>query len=161
MFKTGLGQDSHRFEEKAGKPFILGGVEFEGVTALKGNSDSDVVLHAICNALSGIHGTPVLGPITDDMCKSGIKDSAEYVKIAYSFFPKDYILTHLSISIECLRPKIIPKMDEMKAAIAKLLPITEQDISITATTGEGLTDFGKGLGVQAFVIASAVQKEKR
>jgi 2-C-methyl-D-erythritol 2,4-cyclodiphosphate synthase len=160
MFKTGLGQDSHRFEEKSGKLCRLGGVTFDGVNGLQGNSDSDVVLHAICNALTGIHGTPVLGPITDEMCKSGIKDSAEYVKIAYSFFPKDYKLTHVSISIECLKPKIIPKMDDMKAAIAKLLPISEQDIGITATTGEGLTDFGKGLGVQAFVIASAVQKDK-
>lgn len=159
MFKTGLGQDSHRFEETLTKPCRLGGVTFEDVNGLQGNSDSDVVLHAICNALSGIHGTPVLGPITDKMCKAGITDSAEYVKEALTFMPADYTLTHLSISIECLRPKIIPKMAEMKSAIAALLPLTEKDISITATTGEGLTDFGKGLGVQAFIIASAVKKQ--
>lgn len=157
MFKTGIGQDSHRFDESDDKVCKLGGVIFENTPALHGNSDADVVLHAICNALSGIHTRPVLGPITDKMCQAGTSDSSEYLKVALSFMPDGYKLTHLSISIECLRPKIIPKLDEMRKNIAKLLHVNPSDIAITATSGEGLTDFGKGLGVQAFVIASAVK----
>lgn len=154
--KTGIGQDSHRFDEEAGKPCMIGGIEFEDSNGLKGNSDSDVVLHAIVNALTGIHGTVVLGPVTDQMCKAGITDSEKYIDTAMEYM-KGYDISNISISIECLRPKIVPKIDQIKQNIARILKIDATDVAITATTGEGLTDFGKGLGVQAFVAITAIQ----
>ena len=75
--KAAIGQDSHRFEEGYGKPLILGGVVFPGETGLLANSDGDVVLHAITNAVSGITGRNILGRVADEMCQSGITDSAE------------------------------------------------------------------------------------
>ena len=66
--KTGIGQDSHRFDiENKNKPLILGGVIFPHETPLQGNSDADVVLHAITNAISGITGVNILGKIADDL----------------------------------------------------------------------------------------------
>ncbi|MFR3992086.1 MAG: 2-C-methyl-D-erythritol 2,4-cyclodiphosphate synthase [Angelakisella sp.] len=59
--KAAIGQDSHRFEETPGKPLILGGVVFPGEVGLLANSDGDVVLHAITNAVSGITGRNILG----------------------------------------------------------------------------------------------------
>ena len=59
--KAAIGQDSHRFEESLGKPLILGGVVFPGEPGLLANSDGDVVLHAINNAVSGITGLNILG----------------------------------------------------------------------------------------------------
>ena len=59
--KAAIGQDSHRFEETPGKPLILGGVVFPGETGLLANSDGDVVLHAITNAVSGITGRNTCG----------------------------------------------------------------------------------------------------
>ena len=78
--KAAIGQDSHRFEETPGKPLILGGVVFPGEVGLLANSDGDVVLHAITNAVSGITGRNILGRVADEMCQSGITDSAEYLR---------------------------------------------------------------------------------
>ena len=52
------------------------------------------------------------------------------------------------MSIECLRPKITPHIPALKANLSQLLNLTESDIGITATTGEGLTEFGRGEGIQ-------------
>ena len=67
--KAAIGQDSHRFEETPGKPLILGGVVFPGEVGLLANSDGDVVLHAITNAVSGITATTGEG-LTD--CGKGL-----------------------------------------------------------------------------------------
>ena len=136
---------------------MIGGIVFNNVQALAGNSDADVVLHAICNAMSGVTGVNILGKITDEMCQSGITDSREYVKEAMKYLD-NFQISNVSISIECKKPKISPRIDEMKISIAQLLKIDTMDIGITATTGEGLTDFGRGLGIQAFVVIT-VYKE--
>ena len=154
--KTGIGQDSHRFDSEKGKQCVIGGLPFDDVPGLSGNSDADPVLHAICNALTGIHGKIVLGPITDTMCKEGITDSEKYVVEAMKYL-QGFKISHVSISIECLKPKIVPKVEEMRRNISRILWINHDDVTITATTGEGLTDFGKGLGVQAFVVITAVK----
>ena len=78
--KVSIGQDSHAFEESNGKPLILGGVVFEGYPGMRANSDGDVVLHSITNAVSGVTCRNILGKPADEMCKSGITDSAEYLK---------------------------------------------------------------------------------
>ena len=59
--KTGIGQDSHAFEETPGKPLILAGIKLDHPIGLKGNSDADVVLHSITNAISSITGSNILG----------------------------------------------------------------------------------------------------
>ena len=85
------------------------------------------------------------------MCKNkGIKNSEEYLKEALKYLEEKII--HISISIECKVPKISPKIEEMRKNIARILNIKENCIGITATTGEGLTEFGKGNGISVFVI---------
>lgn len=155
--KVGIGQDSHRFDfENKDRNFILGGVVFEGVTPLSGNSDADVVLHAITNAISGVTCVNILGKISDEMClKEGITDSSEYLKEALKYLV-DVKIVHVSISIECSYPKITPKIPDMRKVISRLLSIPENSVGITATTGEGLTQFGQGQGVQAFCIVTAL-----
>jgi ygbB family len=151
--KAAIGQDSHRFEESPGKPLILGGVVFPGEPGLLANSDGDVVLHAITNAVSGITGQNILGKIADEMCRSGITDSAEYLRKALEFMQGR--VSHVSLSMECLRPKISPMIPEMREHIAGLLGVEPSAIGITATTGEGLTDCGKGLGISVLCILTA------
>ena len=76
MIRVGLGQDSHVFEpDDSIKPLILGGVTFPGVPGLKANSDGDVVLHAIFNALSSAVGRRSLGIYADPICATGVTDS--------------------------------------------------------------------------------------
>jgi 2-C-methyl-D-erythritol 2,4-cyclodiphosphate synthase len=156
--KTGLGQDSHRFDfEDNTKQLILGGVTFDGEPPLKGNSDADVVLHAITNAISGITGVNILGARSDSLClEKGIINSAVYLQESLNYL-ESWTICHLSCSIECLRPKISPKIEDMKKNISALLSLTPQDIGITATTGEGLTAFGRGEGIQVLCIITAVK----
>ena len=97
--KTGLGLDCHRFHEdpSINKPLILGGVNFESELSLKGNSDADVVLHAITDAISSITGNPIIGAKADELCQKGITDSREYLKLALADFG-DYSISHVAIA---------------------------------------------------------------
>lgn len=148
--KVAIGQDSHRIDyNNKEKKLILGGIEFQEDYSLSANSDGDVVLHAITNAVSGITCKNILGKISDDMCKSGITNSEEYLKEALKYLKEKIV--HVSISIECQTPKISPKVEEMRKNIARILQIEENCVGITATTGEGLTEFGKGNGISVFV----------
>ena len=151
MTRTGIGQDSHAFEEKAGKPLLLGGVLFEWEKGLKGNSDSDVVLHALCNAISGVTGVNVLGKTTDEMCQQGIVDSTLYVKKALERLG-EWKVVHTSISIEAKTPKFASHIDAMRLRIAQILNIEADAVGITATSGEELTSFGQGKGIQALAL---------
>jgi len=155
--KVGIGQDSHRFDfEDKNKKLILGGVIFEDQPALQGNSDADVILHSITNAISGVTCVNVLGKISDEMCLAqGITDSKAYLYEAVKYLNESKII-HLSLSIECLTPKITPKIPEIRKSLSVLLEIPENCIGITATTGEGLTQFGQGLGIQVFSCVTVV-----
>lgn len=149
--RCAIGQDSHRFDfDDKQKPLILGGVRFEGAPALSANSDGDVVLHAVTNAISGITCHNVLGDVADELCRAGITDSRSYLVTA--LIDLKYPIVHLSISIECLTPKISPHIDEMRISLAPLLGIAPDCIGITATTGEGLTAFGRGEGISVLCI---------
>jgi len=155
--KVAIGQDSHRFDfENKEKKLVLGGVVFEGEPPLSGNSDADVILHSITNAISGITCVNILGDISDTLClEQGIKDSSVYLREALKYLG-DSRIVHLSISIECLRPKIAPKIDEIRENLSRFLDIPGNCIGIIATTGEGLTQFGQGLGIQVLSIVTAI-----
>lgn len=156
--RAAIGQDSHRFEEKEGKALVLGGVVFpEEPRGFLANSDGDVLLHALTNAVSGITGKNVLGAPADRLCRAGITDSRVY--LAEALKDLDSPILHVSFSIEGLHPKIAPRADEIRASVAKLLGISPAQVGITATTGEGLTDFGRGLGVSVFCIITAGDPE--
>ncbi|MBN1757015.1 MAG: 2-C-methyl-D-erythritol 2,4-cyclodiphosphate synthase [Chitinispirillaceae bacterium] len=158
VFFSAIGQDSHRFEpEGSDKTCILGGVTIPGVPGLSGNSDADVILHAVCNALSGLSGQTVLGAVTDRMClDEGITDSRAYVKKALDTLGAVQLI-HLSITIEAKRPHLANHSVAIRESVADLVGIPVEHVGLTATTGEGLTAFGRGEGVAVFVIASAAQ----
>ena len=149
--KTGIGQDSHAFDNENDQPLILGGIEFNHPQGLKGNSDADVILHSITNAISSVTGQNILGAKADELCQQGITDSTEYLKLALKDLD-DWQIEHIAISIECLVPKITPKMQALKSNIADLTNIEISNVGITATTGEGLSAFGKGEGIQVLTI---------
>lgn len=156
-FRTGIGQDSHAFstDNEFRRPLVLGGVIFnDGTPPLIGNSDADVVLHALTNAISGITCVNVLGELADQMCRKGITDSKVYVYEALRSIPDKAEIIHVSFSIECARPRITPRLGDMRTAISEILNVPESGIGITATTGEGLTPFGMGLGIQVFCIVT-------
>lgn len=98
----------------------------------------------------------ILGEISDDLClNKGITDSSVYLREALKHL-RDYKIVHLSISIECKRPRISPRIDEIRQSLSVMLEIPEDCIGITATSGEELTPFGQGLGIQVISIITVI-----
>lgn len=147
--KVAIGQDSHRFDKSgSGKKLILGGVVFEGEQPLEANSDGDVVLHAITRAVSGITTVDVLGSKTKAFLAEGITDSRIYLEEGLKSL--EGRISHLSVSIECKSPRIFERIPEMRRSIAGMLRTDEKNIGITVTSGEDLTECGKGMGISVF-----------
>ncbi len=157
--KTGLGQDSHRFEAKdSSKPCIIGGVHFEDIPGFMANSDGDVVYHAICNAITSITGVLILGGLADELCsKDGITNSEVYLKEALKGLQKQkFSISHVAVALEGKKPHFKNHLKQMQQNVASILQIKPTDVGITATSGEGLTDYGCGDGVQCFSIITVM-----
>ena len=157
--KTGLGQDSHRFESKdSSKPCIIAGVHFEDMPGFMANSDGDVVYHAICNAISSITGTLILGGIADELCiKDGITNSESYLNEALKTLKeKKLSISHVAISLEGKKPIFKEHLTLMRENVAGIMQVNVEDVGITATSGEGLSDYGCGDGVSCLSIITVV-----
>lgn len=158
-FRIGIGQDSHMFEEEE-TGLTLAGIKIPDELKLKANSDGDVILHAIFNALSQAIGEMSLGFYADEQCEKGVKDSKKYLQIILKKIKKEkFEINSLGLMIEAGKPKIDPLVPKMRKNLSTLLDLNTRRIGITATSGENCTIFGEGLGIQCFAIASIV-KEK-
>ncbi|MEK6891670.1 MAG: 2-C-methyl-D-erythritol 4-phosphate cytidylyltransferase [Nanoarchaeota archaeon] len=154
-FRVGFGQDSHVFSKDKSKKLILGGYTIPNETGLEANSDGDLILHALFNALSSAIGEKSLGFYVDKMYKSGITDSKEYLKvILQKLNQKNLKINNLSISIEALKPKLEKHTDKIIESLSKILNLNKENIGITYTSGDNLTSFGQGKGMQCFIVAS-------
>lgn len=151
--KVGIGQDSHRFlGEGAKKKCVVAGLIFEGVPGLDADSDGDVVFHALCNAITSITHVPILGKIAIQMCQQDkLTDSRLYLEKALETL-KEQKIVHVSLTIEGARPRFQARVDEMRESIAKVLKMPLESVGMTVTSGDGLTSFGKGEGLQCFAI---------
>lgn len=158
-FRVGIGQDSHVFEENK-NGLTLAGIYFPNEKKLKANSDGDVILHAIFNALSQSTGDMSLGFYADEEFKKGITDSKKYLEIILKKIKKDgFHINSLGLMIECKTPKIDPIVNSLKKSLSQILALQPARIGITATSGENATIFGMGIGIQCFAIVS-LKKDK-
>jgi len=150
-FITTIGQDSHRFlEDESTKPCVIAGLIFNNMPGLSADSDGDVVYHSICNAITSITHVPILGKVAIDLYKKeGITDSQVYLEKALKTLENKKII-HVSLSIEGRRPRLQFRVDQMRESIAKVLKINADRIGITVTSGDGMTSFGCGEGLQCF-----------
>jgi 2-C-methyl-D-erythritol 2,4-cyclodiphosphate synthase len=158
IYRTGIGQDSHRFlSSDSTKPCVVAGIIFDNVPGLDADSDGDVVFHALCNAITSLSGVPILGGIARDLCgKDGITDSGVYLEKALESLGGQKIV-HVAITIEGKRPSFEKRIPLMKETIAKALQRDLKCVGITATSGDGLTDFGCGDGLQCFAVITTVE----
>lgn len=156
--RVGVGQDSHRFlPEDSSKPCVIAGVIFHDEPGLAADSDGDVVFHAICNAITSITGVAILGGIAIDLChKDGITDSQVYLEKALATLGKIRV-QHVALTIEGKRPRMQGKNLEMRQKIADVMGLHVSQVGLTATSGDGLTDFGCGDGLQCFCILTTVE----
>lgn len=159
--RVGLGHDSHAFVSGTNpKPLVLGGVRVEAHHGMDANSDGDVILHAIFNALTQALGEHSLGYYADPLYKEkGITDSREYLKIAHNMVTsRGYEIVNIGITVECKTPKLEPLSNLIRKSIARLLEADIEQIGINVSSGDGLTAFGKGEGIQAWAVVNLVQR---
>lgn len=149
MYRIGQGIDFHQLAE--GRELWLGGVLIPHTKGAVGHSDADVLLHAICDALLGALALGDIGkhfPDTD-MKYKGI-DSKILLKHVYELITtKGYTLVNIDSTLLLQAPKIKPYIEQMQAAIAGIVDLSVDDVSIKATTTEHLSFIGREEGVVA------------
>ncbi len=158
MVRCGIGYDVHRFGD--GRKLVLGGVEIPHSRGLEGHSDADVLSHAVADALLGAIGAGDIGrhfPNTDESIR-GISSIQILTRVAELLRQSDARTVNIDATIIAEAPKITPHVAGMQKAIAAALGIAERDISIKATTNEGLGTIGRGEGIAAMAVASVAQK---
>lgn len=147
--RIGTGYDVHRLAE--GRPFIIGGVTIPFELGLDGHSDADVLLHAISDALLGAAALGDIGshfPDTDPTYKGA--DSLELLRLVGNLLNEHgYLVNNLDSTIRAQKPKLRPYIESMRENIAKALRLPLQDVSVKATTEEGLGFTGDLKGISA------------
>lgn len=157
--RIGIGYDVHRLAEA--KALVLGGVQIPFEKGLLGHSDADVLCHAIVDAILGAAG---LGDIGDHFPDSEPKwknvSSLIFLSHVKKIIDEDYFISNIDTIIIAERPKIKPYASQMIEQIAKALRLKESQISIKATTTEGLGFEGNGKGIAAQAIVLLEDKNK-
>ena len=147
-FRTGFGYDVHKLSEN--RKLIIGGVEIEHEFGLEGHSDADVLLHSICDALLGAGGFRDIGhqfPNTDMKFKD--ISSLLLLEESYMLLKKDgWKVSNTDSVIILEEPKIYKYSGEMKKNISQI--IETENVSIKATTSEGLGFVGRKEGCAAY-----------
>lgn len=152
-FRIGFGVDIHQLVE--GRPLFIGGIEIDSPVGALGHSDSDVLLHAIIDAILGAAALRDVGyhfPDTDEQYK-GI-DSKILLSKAYDIVKDNgYRLGNLDATVMLEAPKLNPHIPKMQETIAEIFQVDSDRISVKATTGEKMGYVGEGIGIQAYCSA--------
>ena len=152
--RTGIGFDVHGFEGDG--PIMLGGIEISHSRGLSGHSDADVVLHAITDALLGAAGLGDIGehfPPSDAQWK-GAPSDIFLSQAAKLVTQRSGIIDHVDCTVIAEEPKVGPHRSAMRERIAGILGLGTDQVSIKATTTEGLGFTGRREGIAAQAIAS-------
>ena len=157
--RVGMGFDVHELQD--GRNFFLGGIQLpDAQKGAVGHSDADVLIHAICDALLGAANLRDIGyhfSNTDDRWKG--KDSKHFLReVARMLKEKGWRVGNVDCTVCLEKPKVNPHIDAMKNALAPILEISNDDISIKATTNERLGYVGREEGVCAYAVA-LIQKD--
>ena len=153
-YRVGIGYDVHKLVR--GRKLMLGGIEVPHTHGLKGHSDADVVLHAICDALLGAAGLGDIGehfPDTDPTYK-GIASSLLLKKANQEVNDKGYTVSNVDVMIVAEAPKLQAYKSKMRFHIAFELAVDETQVNIKAGTQEGLGFIGAKQGIAAYAVVS-------
>ena len=158
--RVGLGFDVHQLEE--GRDFYLGGIKLPATKGAVGHSDADVLIHAICDALLGAANLRDIGfhYSNKDPRWSGM-DSKFFLKdVTRMLSEHGWKVENVDCTLCLESPKVNPHIPEMKRVLAPLMNITEEDISIKATTTEHLGFVGKEEGISAYAVVLISKDEQ-
>lgn len=156
--RIGQGYDVHRLTE--GRKLILGGVEIPYEKGLLGHSDADVLIHAIMDALLGAAALGDIGqhfPDTDEQYK-GISSIILLERVGELLRQNGYLIENIDSTIIAQKPKLLSYRPKMEENISRALGLEKSQISVKATTEEGLgfTGAGEGIAAQAMCLLSSV-----
>ena len=156
--RIGQGYDVHRLVE--GRKLIIGGVDIPYEKGLLGHSDADVLLHAVMDALLGAAALGDIGqhfPDSDERYK-GISSIALLKEVWKILQENGYMIENIDSTVIAQRPKLLPYRPQMAENIAAALGIEKEQVSVKATTEEGLgfTGTGEGISAQAIALLSSV-----
>lgn len=157
-FRIGHGYDVHRLVEN--RRLILGGVEIPYPLGLLGHSDADVLTHAVMDALLGAAALGDIGhlfPDTDPAFENA--DSLKLAQIVANRLQKaGWKIGNIDSTIVAQAPKLAPYLLQMRQNLAAALGISVDQISVKATTEEGLGFTGNGLGIAAHAVCIISEK---
>ena len=149
MFRVGIGYDVHRLEE--GYSLIIGGVRIPFEKGLKGHSDADVLVHAICDAILGALALGDIGehfPDSDERYKR-ISSLVLLSEVNEKIKSSGYRVENVDSIVVAQKPKLSPYKFQMRKNIAEVLEIPVDRVSVKATTTEKLGFEGRGEGISA------------
>ena len=154
QYRIGEGIDRHALE--AGRRLLLCGVEIEHSHGLRGHSDGDAGLHALCDAMLGAAALGDLGAFFSDQDAANAgRDSRDFLRdVVERVARSGYRLSNADLTIMAEAPKLAPHVAAMRAVIAELCDVALDQISVKATRGEGLGPEGRGecMTVRAVVL---------
>jgi 2-C-methyl-D-erythritol 2,4-cyclodiphosphate synthase len=151
--RVGMGYDVHVLEE--GRDFFLGGLKIPALKGAVGHSDADVLVHAICDALLGAANLRDIGFhfANNDNRWKGMDSKYFLREVTRMLHERGWHIQNVDCTVCLERPKINPHIDAMKKVLAPLMEISEDDVSIKATTSEKLGYVGREEGVNAYAVA--------
>ena len=151
--RVGLGVDAHALEE--GVPLVLGGVRVASPRGLAGHSDGDVITHALIDAVLGAADLGDIGSLfpSDDSSPPGVS-SLVLLEDAYA---RVRAAGWELVNADCIfigeKPRLAPLRDDMRAALAGALGVDASQVTVRATTTDGLGFTGRGDGLAAQAVA--------
>ncbi len=151
--RVGIGYDVHRLGGPG--PVILGGVSIEHPVGLLGTSDADVAVHALCDALLGAAAQGDLGVLfpSDDEQSQGADSMELLAACVQRVRGTGYVPGNVDITIVAQSVRVGPHRDAMRSNIAIILQVPILDVSVKATTTDGLGYIGEGEGIAAHAVA--------
>jgi len=154
MIKVGLGYDIHPLVK--GRPLVLGGVKIPYEQGLLGDSDADVLVHAIIDAILGAAGEGDIGNFfgVGDPKLMGASSLRLLEQIREAIEKKGLTIHNIDATVIAQAPRLSPYFEEMRKNIGKVLRIDVGQINIKATTAKGLGVIGEGKGISAQAVVS-------
>ena len=157
---TGLGYDVHQLVQ--GRPLIIGGVEVPHTHGLLGHSDADVLTHAIIDALLGAAGLGDIGehfPDTDERYRGA--DSVSLLSATAGLLrAAGCVIEHVDATVVIERPKLLGFKPAMHARLVTALGVTDPQLNLKATRGEGMGFIGRLEGAAAMAVATITRPDR-
>ncbi|MBR4238131.1 MAG: 2-C-methyl-D-erythritol 2,4-cyclodiphosphate synthase [Prevotella sp.] len=151
--RVGMGYDVHQLVES--RPLWLGGIKIEHSLGLLGHSDADVLIHAICDALLGAANMRDIGYHFPDNSEATLDMDSKIIlrDVVALLAEKGWKVGNIDATVCAEHPKLNPHIPYMKTAMAEVMGISPDDISIKATTTERLGFTGREEGMSAYAVA--------